>query len=456
MLRTIHWPKAKKFFQIVFWGAILTMVFEASTFAQTAPNYDPITAQIRKDAQALAGPDMFGRGYQKDGHLLAARYIAGRFEEIGLLPVPNKEDAESPFFQPFRITLSLVDGDQKLVLNGKELEIGKDYIIDERSGRADFSEMKVKDLGFGMPEKFSKSLKNTVVVFRSGLPEKIANDPVLKKKYASVASDDVKIDFATKMQAEGVIIIKNKLTASLSNMPAELPIIEVLETAVPKKRMKRCGMEIQTGIQSVQSQNVVGMIKGNVFPDSVVIVSAHYDHLGMQGKAIFYGGNDNASGTATLISLAAHFAKPENRPRCTMIFMAFTGEEAGLLGSRHYVERDPLMPLEQTKFILNLDLMANGDDGITAVAGLDFPTDFAALQAINTEMNAVPQVKGRTNAPNSDHYFFVKNGVKGMFIYTLGGPPHYHDVNDTYAEMRFPKAAQVQALLAEFLVWEMK
>ncbi len=437
-------------------GLVGAIILSSSLFGQAASSYDPITASIRKDAEALSSAEMFGRGYQKDGHLLAARYIARRFEEVGLAPVPNKEGAESPFFQPFRITLSLVDGDQKLVLNGSELEIGKDYIIDERSGRADFSELKVKDLGFGMPEKFSKSLMDKVVVFRSGLPEKIANDPVLKKKYASVASDAVKIDFATKMQAEGVIIIKNKLTASLSNMPAELPIIEILDTAVPRKKMKRCGMEIQTGIRSVQSQNVIGMIKGSEYPDSVVIVSAHYDHLGMQGKAIFYGGNDNASGTATLISLAGHFAKPENRPRCTMLFVAFTGEEAGLLGSRHYVQRDPLMPLASTKFILNLDLMANGDDGITAVAGLDFPEDFAALQALNKEANAVPQVKGRSNAPNSDHYFFVKNGVKGMFIYTLGGPPHYHDVNDTYAEMRFPKAAELQRLLAGFLEWEMK
>ena len=258
-----------------------------------------------------------------------------------------------------------------------------------------------------MPENFSKSLKNTVVVFRSGLPEKIANDPVLKKKYASVASDEVKIDFATKMQAEGIVILKNKLTASLSNMPAELPIVEVLDSHLPKKKLKKCVMTVETGIKSVQSQNVIGMVEGSVYPDSFLIVSAHYDHLGMQGDAIFFGGNDNASGTSTLISMAAHYAKPENRPRYSMLFIAFTGEEAGLLGSRHYVERDPLIPLEKTKFILNLDLMANGDEGITAVAGLDYPEDFAALQAINTENNAVSQVKGRTNAPKSSVHVMV-------------------------------------------------
>lgn len=455
MIPTIHWAKHQKFFQILIFFAIWQVLGTTFIQAQSPSSTDDLAQTVRSDAKTLSSAEMFGRGYQNDGHLLAARFIAQRFESIGLEPVPQKEGVESPYFQPFRISLNLVEGPQVLSLNNKTLTIGEEYIINARSKRADFYNSKVKDLGFGMPEKFNKSLKGYVVIFRSGLPEKIANDPVLKKKYASVAGDDVKIDFATKMQAEAVIIIKNKLTASLSNMPADIPIIEVLETAIPKKKIKKCSMKIETGVRSITSQNVVGMVRGSTFPDSVVIVSAHYDHLGRQGEAIFYGGNDNASGTATLISLASYFAKPENKPKCTMLFVAFSGEEAGLLGSRHYVERDPLIPLANTKFILNLDLMANGDEGITAVAGLDYPTDFEQLQAINTKLNAVPQVKGRGNAPNSDHYFFVKNGVKGMFIYTLGGPPHYHDVNDTYEAMVFPKINELQKLLSEFLKWEM-
>ena len=142
-------------------------------------------------------------------------------------------------------------------------------------------------------------------------------------------------------------------------------------------------------------------------------------------------------------------------PAFTMLFIAFTGEEAGLIGSRQYVEKNPLFPLANTKFILNLDLMANGDEGIMAVCGLDYPADFAQLQAINTAQNAVRIVKGRPNAPNSDHYWFVKNGVKGMFIFTMGGPPHYHDVNDTFEEMRFSKYLEVRNLMIAFLNWQM-
>ncbi len=416
---------------------------------------DSILARGRIYAQDLASPSMYGRGYQKEGHRLAADYIAAHFENFGLAPASALSNSPKPYFQPVKVTVNLVDGEQQLILDGKTMTIGKDYIVHEASARCKFENMKVRDLGHGMPDQFTTALKGTVILMRSGLPEKYEKDPELKKQYAKFAGDDVKLDFAHKMQVKAVIFVKKKLTASLSQMPIDLPVVEVLETALPKKKLKKCSITINIGVKGTASQNVVGMIPGGLYPDSVVIVSAHYDHLGTQGDAVFFGGNDNASGTSMLLSMAEHFARMTPRPPYTMVFIAFTGEEAGLVGSQYYATKEPLFALSKTKFILNLDLMANGDEGITAVAGLDYPTDFAALQELNTKMNAVTIVKGRTNAPNSDHYWFVKNGVKGMFIYTLGGPPHYHDVNDTYAEMRFSKYVEVRNLLIAFLNWEM-
>ncbi len=416
---------------------------------------DSILARARIYAKDLASPSMYGRGYQKEGHLLAAQYIAAHFENFGLAPASLLSNSVTPYFQPVRVTVNLVEGEQSLVIDGKTLQIGKDYIVHEASARCKLENLKIKDLGHGMPDQFTTAIKGSVILVRSGLPEKYEKDPELKKQYAKFAGDDVKLDFAHKMQVKAVIFVKKKLTASLSQMPIDLPVVEVLETALPKKKSKKCSITINTGIKGTASQNVVGVLRGRLYPDSVVIVSAHYDHLGTQGGAVFFGGNDNASGTSMLLSMAEHFARLRERPPYTMVFMAFTGEEAGLVGSQHYVTKDPLFPLAKTKFLLNLDLMANGDEGITAVAGLDYPADFAALQALNTQLGAVPIVKGRTNAPNSDHYWFVKNGVKAMFIYTMGGPPHYHDVNDTYEEMRFSKYVEVRNLLIAFLEWEM-
>ena len=133
------------------------------------------------------------------------------------------------------------------------------------------------------------------------------------------------------------------------------------------------------------------------------------------------------------------------------MFIAFGGEETGLVGSNYYVNSEPIVPLEQTKFILNLDLMGNGIDGIMAVGGKDYPSYFDQLTQLNEGEKYVPKVRARNNAPNSDHYFFLQNGVPGFFIYTLGGPPHYHDVNDNPSTIELSKYVEVRELLIRFL-----
>ena len=113
---------------------------------------------------------------------------------------------------------------------------------------------------------------------------------------------------------------------------------------------------------------------------------------------------------------------------------------------------DLVVPIKQTKFILNLDLMGNGDKGIMAVAGAEFPDRWEKLKALNEKQgDAIPKVKKRKNAPNSDHYWFVKEGVEGFFIYTEGGPPHYHDINDTAENLVFSRYVEVRALMIKFL-----
>jgi aminopeptidase YwaD len=406
---------------------------------------------LRRWAEELASPGMQGRGYQNEGHKLAAAYLADQFESMGLKPLPALARNDQPWYQTFRFSTNLVQGPVSLSLNGKPLRVGEDFIVNPVSKRGELKELKVRDLGYGMPKDFSKSLKNTIVIIRSGLPPEIAKDPDLKKANERFASDLVKLDYATKMLAAAVIFVKPKLTAGFSTMPVELPVIDLLADRLPTKKIKTASLNLTTGIQAIQSQNVIGMVDGTRHPDSVIIVSAHYDHLGRQGDAIFYGGNDNASGTSMLLSLAQHYARPENRPPYSMLFIGFSGEEAGLIGSTHYAGKEPLAPLANTAFILNLDLMSNGNDGIMSVAGLDFPGHFELLKTINTRLEAVKEVKGRRNAPNSDHYPFVERGVKGMFIYTLGGPPHYHDMHDTYAHMEFQRYVQVRELMRGFL-----
>ena len=133
-----------------------------------------------------------------------------------------------------------------------------------------------------------------------------------------------------------------------------------------------------------------------------------------------------------------------------MVFVAFAGEEAGLLGSKYYVEH-PVFPLKNMRFLLNLDIMGSGEDGITCVNSTLFKKEFDRLLQLNEEVNYLPIIKPRGPAANSDHYFFTESGVPAFFIYTMGPNKNYHDVFDTYEALSFDKFDEIEQLLLEFI-----
>ena len=161
------------------------------------------------------------------------------------------------------------------------------------------------------------------------------------------------------------------------------------------------------------------MVKGTSGKDSTLVLTAHYDHLGLLGKKVYFpGANDNASGVAMLLSMARYYAK--NPPEYNMVFLAFSGEEIGLLGSKAFIEQ-PLTDLSKIKFLVNFDLAGTGDEGIKVVNGTIFKTDFDRLQQLNERYHLLPKVEIRGEACNSDHCLFYAKGVPCFFIYTQGG-----------------------------------
>jgi Zn-dependent M28 family amino/carboxypeptidase len=147
----------------------------------------------------------------------------------------------------------------------------------------------------------------------------------------------------------------------------------------------------------------------------------------MGSKTIFPGANDNASGTALLLALAKRMV--EQPLEYTTVFIFFAGEEAGLVGSSFYVSQ-PVYPLSNIRFLLNLDLMGNGEEGITVVNATVFENEFKLLQEINNKGKLLVAINSRGKAQNSDHYYFTEKGVPSFFWYTLGKRKAYHDVND--------------------------
>jgi Zn-dependent M28 family amino/carboxypeptidase len=201
-----------------------------------------------------------------------------------------------------------------------------------------------------------------------------------------------------------------------------------------------------------QTQNIIGYVKGKVQPDTFLVFTAHYDHLGQMGpEAYFPGGNDNASGTAMLLDLASYFSDKHNRPYYSVVFIAFGGEEAGLLGSFYYVNH-PLFPLSQIKFLINIDMVGSGSDGIKVVNGSVFKNDFERMVKLNDKNNYLKKVSPRGAAANSDHFPFYDKGVPSFFIYTLGDEcKEYHNIYDTPENVPYTEYDDLFRLLTDFM-----
>ncbi|QJX49167.1 M20/M25/M40 family metallo-hydrolase [Hymenobacter taeanensis] len=251
--------------------------------------------------------------------------------------------------------------------------------------------------------------------------------------------------------AARVTLVPNKLTASLASVQQAQPQVQVLAQSWPEQ-VSNIRLQLDAVLQSAyQTQNLVGSLPGRVQPDSFLVVTAHYDHLGMLGKHTYFpGANDNASGTAMLLELAAHYARPENRPAYSVIFIAFGAEEAGLVGSQYFVEH-PLVPLDRIRFLLNLDLLGTGEEGATVVNGRVYEQQYQLLNTLNTAGHYLPALAARGRAANSDHYFFSEKGVPAFFLYTRGGPTAYHDVHDQAAPLPLTGFIGAFSLLCDFL-----
>ena len=201
-----------------------------------------------------------------------------------------------------------------------------------------------------------------------------------------------------------------------------------------------------------RSQNVCGYLPGAT--DTMIVFTAHYEHLGMNGDTIFYGAHDNASGVAAVMDLARQLATGAwNLPaHYTYAFLFFGGEESGLIGSGYFVD-NPLFNLSKVKLLINIDLFCGGDEGLMIVnANSEETSRYADLmQSINDVQGFTPKVSRRDNAANSDHYWFTPE-CPAIFLYTMGGPfGGYHSPSDNCAGCGLGNYQSLMTLLRSFL-----
>ena len=203
-----------------------------------------------------------------------------------------------------------------------------------------------------------------------------------------------------------------------------------------------------------RSQNVCGYLPGET--DTMIVFTAHYEHLGMHGDTIFYGAHDNASGTAAVLDLArmlsSNQAIKQSNNHYTYVFLFFGGEESGLIGSSYFADI-PLIKMNKVKFLMNIDLFCGGVDGLMVVNANAPETKpyVDLLEQLNDERHYAAKIGRRDNSPNSDHWHLSKQ-CPAVFVYTLGGPfGGYHSPTDTCEGCGLGNYHNFMTLLKTFL-----
>lgn len=337
-----------------------------------------------------------GRGYTRNGMKMSSEYLRSQFMRIGLAPFG------SDYFQNFYYPVNTFPDNMSVSINRHLLIPGKEYIISAESK------------GLNSKGKLIKKDSTTFI----------------------------------NQQQSLIIKLQDKLTWSVSTEEASHTLI-LIDKKAAKCDPKHFDVSIKNKfVPNFSASNVCGLIRGTSNPDSLIFVTAHYDHLGNMGNSTYFpGANDNASGVAMLLSLASYYTS--HPPAYSIAFICFAGEEAGLIGSKYFTEH-PLVALTKIKFLINVDLVGTGEEGITVVNGKIYEKQFRDLVTINNQSKYLSRINSRGKAANSDHYWFTEKGVPAFFIYTMGGIKAYHDVNDRAQTLPLTEFDDLHQLLIEF------
>ncbi len=475
------------------------LLYVSIGFAQTddAVKYASIinVDNLKKHLTIIASDEFEGRETGTEGQRKAAAYIEGQFKTMGLLPVEALKGYQQlyPLFQD-----SLVVADLKI--DGKTGVFGTDFITPLNTNETGkFKGKKIIFAGYGIDDaKYSDytglDVKGKVVVFFLGEPKKEANYiisgtkrgsewtyPGISKKLALAASkgavgaliinpsqenfnqravengkktgvyyprtaDKKMVNYALLSHAFAKGIVGNNFDTLLKIVKTNLPVDK--QWAMEKKVKLAYGFnKFRT---TINASNVVGILEGTDKKEEFVFLTGHYDHLGKHDGKIYYGADDDGSGTCAVIAMAEAFGKAAvegKRPRRTMVFMTVSGEEKGLWGSEYYSDH-PFFPLDKTSVDLNTDMVGRIDterktgDTMNYVYVIGHDKLSSDLPVINEGAN-----KKYTNLvldykfddPNdqnriyfrSDHYNFARKGVPILFFYDGMLQADYHKPTDT-------------------------
>ena len=398
--------------------------------AQDLPHYKRVIKQ-------LSSSKYQGRGYAKDGANKAGRYLQKEFRKAGVDEVT---------IQPFKIDINTFCGKMEMWADGRKLRAGVDFSMREYSPgvHGTFPVYHVDTLNFDANRLFADLAK-----------EEYANCLVSCEFWFTYRHRDVfsRLQKAGECNNAGLIYTWEapiKFFKAYGERVVDKPIIWVTPEAIEGVRSVRANVDNKM-LKGYECFNVIAKVEGQRH-DSCYVFTAHYDHLGNLGKKIFYAGaNDNASGTATIVTLAEYYAK--NRPPYDMYFIAFSGEDANLRGSTWYAEH-PIVPLQQIKYLFNIDMVGDNNPVLYCELSDEGMRGFPLFEQINEQKHHFKALHRGDLAANSDHYPFATRHVPCIFLENEKGDAfqYYHTIYDTYKTVRFDSYEPLFRLVRDFII----
>lgn len=483
------------------WTLRATLAFLAiSVGATLADVRKPVAiteSLISPHLQFLAGDECQGRRTGEKGNEIAARYIAEHFRHIGLVPLgtskqrdPNAKLNGSGYFQPF----AFIAGSQRgkansleAVISGqtKRYRLSKDF---EPASSASTGTAKgpVVFVGYGNTTGARDDYAGVDAKGKIALAVMSPEQPERRGRFRGMELQR-KVQAARDAGAAALVVAlaneKERPTFNASARPGNsgLPVLMV-RRAVAEEWLRAAGKNLgeiektlsetpaslelpvqaavatEVATREEPTANIIGLLPGSdpELAKEYLVIGAHMDHLGLGGAgslnpdnkpAIHYGADDNASGTAGMMALAEYFASLPVRPKRSMLFMAFSGEELGLLGSIHYT-KNPIVPLEKTVAMLNLDMIGRAKDNKVSAIGVGTsPVWHGILDEVN-KTASFQLARSNSGFGGSDHQSFYNAGVPVLFFFT-GTHPDYHRPSDTFDKINVWDETRIVQMVAD-------
>ncbi|QIX59962.1 M28 family peptidase [Hymenobacter sp. BT18] len=484
-----------------------------------------ITAEdLRQHLSVLASNEYEGRETGQKGQKMAADYISKQFAAFGLSgPVKGGANMHLQQFELERSTWAA--GGQTLQMGGKTYTWLQDYYVRGVTPFQTLTTVQPLFVGYGIEQEgysdyaTAGDVKGKDLFMMMGEPLGADGKPVLspdgKPTRWGQASPGTKLELAARKGARSVFFVDFSPNANFARLAARLasstnaPIIRFTDApvryapgiyvspAVGYAILKTKEADVQKYLTAVAAakkpvassfkpasikiktekkremfgtENVLGYLEGSDKKDELLVISAHYDHLGVKNGVVFNGADDDGSGTASVLELAQAFAQAKKEghgPRRSLLFLANTGEEVGLLGSEYYVNH-PIFPLAQTVTNLNIDMLGRVDkdhegkgDYVYLVGSDKLSSELHALSEATTAKYTPVALDYKYNDPNdperiyyrSDHYNFAKNKVPVLY-YTSGLHDDYHKESDDVDKIDFPAMTRRDQLIFH-TAWEL-